>query len=700
MAALLKALRYAAFGVLALALAGLLAVGYLVMTFEPDDYRDDLIGLVEERTGRAFTIGGALELHLDPPLVGFEIHDVSFDNPPGFGQEPMLTAKRVEAYLRIAPLLMGDLEIHSVRLDGLQLRLRRKSSGLANWDGLLDGDVAGDRAEAEGDAGDATGIDLAEIRLSDATIAIWDEARDRRMRASNLSLRLERIGFGTSARAQLDGELMAWLDGEAESRINAQVQMSADLDLEGGGERISGEDLDVKLDLAGPAFAFASVSPAIQARSFQWDASRDFLRLDGADATVEGASLRFDRLEARSLSEKPELTGRAAGTGIDVLRWIELWGAQAPKLEDPTALRFLKWESDLKIHPNGVQLSGLDATLDATTIQGDFSLLDFDRPQIALDLRLGEIDLDRYLPRDQDSPTGVDGDAEAATDGLPVEWLRRQRIAAKLRLERLRWQGLDLTQASAQLTAERGIWEIDKLNGRAGDGALQAGAELDVSGGIPRYRLDLKVDQLDLDRALAPLGESGRAPLEGAADLNLALNARGRRLATAWPSLTGFVSLAARDGAVRIGGIARAVEAAVAALQERPSETTPGGALPFDLLRASWDANDGRLTSRELRMEAGSISLDGRGYIDLPRSRIDYQLTARVGESLRIPVRVKGPFDDLSHSLDMSTLAKERIDEELDEGARSLADEIEEKVEEKIGDTGAKAVRKLLEDLF
>ena len=118
---LFRLLRYTAFGILTLVLAGLLALSYLVLTFEPDDYRDDLINLVEEQTGRAFTIDGSLDLHLNPPLVGFEVHDISFDNPPGFGQEPMLTAKRVEAYLQVIPLLLGELRIRSVLLDGLQL---------------------------------------------------------------------------------------------------------------------------------------------------------------------------------------------------------------------------------------------------------------------------------------------------------------------------------------------------------------------------------------------------------------------------------------------------------------------------------------------------------------------------------------------------------------------------------------------------
>lgn len=695
---LFRLLRYTAFGILTLVLAGLLALSYLVLTFEPDDYRDDLINLVEEQTGRAFTIDGSLDLHLNPPLVGFEVHDISFDNPPGFGQEPMLTAKRVEAYLQVIPLLLGELRIRSVLLDGLQLRLRRKSNGHTNWSDLLaDRDAA---SPGPDDPGKATGIDLAEIRLTDGTIAIWDELRNRRLRGSDLDLNLKNLTSGGNVQVALNGELMAWLDTRAESRINAQVQMTTDLALKDGGKKITGEDLDMTLELTGPAFAFMRISPTIEAESFRWDQASDTLHLDETEATVEGAQLRLAPLEVKSLSEKPELTGHVEGTGVDILHWLALWNEEVPALEDPTALRFLKWQGDLRIHPQGVQLSGLDAVLDSTPIRGELSLLDFDRPRLALDLQVGEIDLDRYLPQDQEAEAEEEPDAESAASpepsSLPIDWLRQQRLVAKVALERLHWQGLQFAETHARLTANQGLWEVESLDGRINDGTVEASAELDVSSGIPLYRLDLKLERMELGRVLVLFDEQGHTPIEGTTDLNLAFNARGHRMATLWPSLTGFAGLTVRNGVLQVGGVAQAVEAAVAALQGRPSETTSRGKLPFDLLLASWDANDGRLTSRELNLNAGAISLDGLGYIDLPHSSIDYQLNVWSGDSLRIPVRIRGPFDNLSHSLDMSSLVEEQLDKGLDKGLESVVD----KVEEEIGKPAGKVLRKLLKDLF
>ena len=116
-------------------------------------------------------------------------------------------------------------------------------------------------APAPGDPGKATGIDLAEIHLTNGTIAIWDELRNRRLRGSDLDLNLKNLTSGGNIQVALNGELMAWLDTRAESRINAQVQMTTDLALEDGGEKITGEDLDMTLELTGPAFAFMRIAP-------------------------------------------------------------------------------------------------------------------------------------------------------------------------------------------------------------------------------------------------------------------------------------------------------------------------------------------------------------------------------------------------------------------------------------------------------
>ena len=160
---------------------------------------------------------------------------------------------------------------------------------------------------------------------------------------------------------------------------------------------------------------------------------------------------------------------------------------------------------------------------------------------------------------------------------------------------------------------------------------------------------------------LSLFSAKGETPLEGATELNLALAARGRSARSLLSSLGGTLGISVRHGTLHVGSVAHAVEEAIAALQSRRSETTAAGKLPFDLLHSSWNATDGRLLSRDLELRAGALTLSGQGHIDLARREVDYQMSVASGGSLRVPVRVSGPFGDLSHSVDLSALVADQL---------------------------------------
>ncbi len=658
-------MRYAAIGVLALVLAGLLALSYLVLTFEPNDYREELVASVEERTGRAFAVDGDLELHLDLPLVGFEVHGVTLDNAVGFGQEPMFAVKRAEVYLQLVPLLRGDLQVHSMLLDGMRLQLRRKASGHSNWDGLQAAAEAPDAA-AESGAASAVASGIQRLQLTDATIALWDELRGRRMRLAELDLMLEQASLDGSVRLEMEGEAMAWSGPRDDGRINATLQLAGTLEADATGQRITGRKLEAAWDLAGPAFAFESMGSAAQAEAFVWDREADSVQVQGMRLQAEGAELDFAQLRIRSAAHAPEVGGRVEASGVDVRRWLELFGVGMPELASPDALKTLSGSSEFRIHPQGLHLSGLDATLDGMLLRGDLALLDFAQPRVVLSLQLGELALDRYLPApvqdaDETAPSASVGAERGAT--WPLAWLRRQNIDMQMEVETLRWRELALVRPQFELTAVGGLWKFDVRHGRMGAGTFAAGLQLDVSGGVPHYQGRMALEKVELAPLLALRAGSGPVPVSGTTDLTAELKARGYQAETFWPSLGGSLQAEVRNGALQVGSVAQAVESAVAVLQGRPKETAGEGRLPFDFLRARWQATDGRLANRDLELRAGAIAVTGQGHIDVPGAQIDYQLNVVSGDGPRIPVRISGPFDDLSHSLDLSALIKKPLED-------------------------------------
>jgi AsmA protein len=97
----------------------------------------------------------------------------------------------------------------------------------------------------------------------------------------------------------------------------------------------------------------------------------------------------------------------------------------------------------------------------------------------------------------------------------------------------------------------------------------------------------------------------------------------------------------------------------------------PGQKTDFSELSASFRATNGVFATNDLRMAAPLIRVEGRGTISLPASALDMNLLVKAVGSLEgqggqftklgipIPLRVHGPFSNVSYGLDEKALGEE-----------------------------------------
>ena len=121
-------------GVLLLVLL-VIAVGVFVATVNPNEYKQQIAGLVQEKTGRMVSFNGPIRLSVFPWL-GVRLESVAIGNAPGFLPDNMIQAKVVEAKAAFWPLLRGRFEIGKLVLDDAQIHLARNPAGVTNWDDL------------------------------------------------------------------------------------------------------------------------------------------------------------------------------------------------------------------------------------------------------------------------------------------------------------------------------------------------------------------------------------------------------------------------------------------------------------------------------------------------------------------------------------------------------------------------------------
>jgi len=117
-----------------LALMGLaIAAGYVYLSAQDaEQIRRRAESGLESALGRDVTLSGPLKVSLTP-LPAITISDVTIGNPAWASRPDMLTIEELRLVPDLLRLLIGDIELRYVRIDGAQLFLENGPDGQGNW---------------------------------------------------------------------------------------------------------------------------------------------------------------------------------------------------------------------------------------------------------------------------------------------------------------------------------------------------------------------------------------------------------------------------------------------------------------------------------------------------------------------------------------------------------------------------------------
>jgi len=110
-----------------------LAVGVMILRFDPNQYAPAVISAVDQATGRQLTLGGpiTIQFSLHPEIAASKI---SLSNPAGFADPDLVTFSRVEAKIALLPLWSHHLDILQLVLVNPVVNLEYGPNGGADWD--------------------------------------------------------------------------------------------------------------------------------------------------------------------------------------------------------------------------------------------------------------------------------------------------------------------------------------------------------------------------------------------------------------------------------------------------------------------------------------------------------------------------------------------------------------------------------------
>lgn len=586
----------------AVALPFLVPVGAIVAEVERQ---------VEAATGRALTIKGRVDLSYFPSIA-VTADQVHF---AGIRQgEDLLAVQQLAVRLRLMPLLRGKAEVEKFVLTAPVIDLTVDKQGKPNWDVS----VAATPAPADhASPGFMSDLSLAEVEIVDGRLRYTDARTGMVREATDVDV--------TLSLPDLDGPLTL----EAALLLNG-TPVALDLGIEPVRPLLSGGKASMAMRVAGA----------------------------GTGLDVKG---QVERQGDAPLSLAGDLS-------LTVSSLADLIKVATGAVPSDLPVDDLTLTGKLSGTPARLALAGLSAKAGDLTANGNLSVrLDGARPALGGSLSLPKLELDRYLP----APAAPDPNAVAPEVG-PAGWSKE-----RIDLSALKNADLDLTLKLAGMSLKGVEAGATTLTLKLTDGRLNAGlADTALFGGTLGGKLTLDAGRQAVSLAVAAHAKGVQAEpiltrfagfdkLSGATDATVDIRASGANQQELVGSLNGGGTVLFLNGAVKGVNLAQIVRSAIGHGGTEPPQTD------FAEMGGAFTLTDGIAATEDFHLLAPLLRVTGKGNVNLPSKRVDMRLSPKLVGSLEgqgttrvdvdgitVPVRVRGPFDNLSWTPDLSSSVK------------------------------------------
>ncbi len=503
------------------AFIGLLAIGIGIFaaTFDPNDYKPQMIRLVAEKKQRTLAIPGAIKLTFFPRL-GADLGQVSLSEHNSKAEFASINQAKVS--LALIPLLRKQLVVDRISIDGMQANIRRNKDGSTNFDDLLS-------KEEPQAPGEAVKFAISGVDISNAQIRFNDLQQQRTLALTGVDLETGKIANGVPSQLTLAADVKS-SKPVIDARVAVKTGFTIDLEQQHYILRSANADIKGKLlDFADAAVSFtgdADLQPG----------AKRFV-LDGVKFTASGKRAA-QAIDLKLAAPKLAITD-AAVTGDKLQLDAKVIEGARTLTASFTAPSFEGSPQAFKIPAIALDATVREGKLDATaklagSISGDIDKLLFTSPQLKLVLAGRQGD------------TAIDGSLSTPlTVNLKTQIIDLSNIMAAFALPNPAGGALKLQAAgrasinlgkSSLTSAFKGKLDESSFDARLGMASFSPAA----------YTFDIDIDRIDADRYLGKSKQAGAPPSK---------SGTGNKAAAEQPiDLSGLRDLRA-TGSVQIGAL-------------------------------------------------------------------------------------------------------------------------------------------------
>lgn len=681
----MKILKYVLLGAVGLVVLAGAVLAYIAATFDPNQYKPQIVQAVKEKTQRTLKLEGDIGLALFPS-IGARLGKAALTERAS--DQEFAAVQDLRVAVKLIPLLSRQVVLDTVEIKGLRARLVRFKDGKTNFGDLGGGPAA---APAPGPKPAEAGqfkIDIAHVRIEDSAITYIDQAAGAKYELSGLNLKTGRIASGVPSDIDLSFVVRA-----DKPKIDLRTALKTRLVFDLEKQRFALEDLDLTANgaAAGISELTASAKGALDARpaSTELAASKLAVTAKGKHAG-EAFVAKFDlpRLNVtqdKISGEKMTLDATLGGAKRNLVAKVEIPGVEGNAktfsaarvtanvdMQDEGAKTSVKMASPLtgSIERQHFELPKLVATVnvasprlpkspieatingalgidaakqlanltfatkfDESTINGRAGLAKFTPPTYTFDLSVDKLDADRYLQKSGGSQPAPKGEPKATPPEQPIDVtaLKDLNASGTIRIGSLKVSNVKTSNVRLDIKAANGRLDVNPIAANLYKGSL-AGALAVNAAATPTFTVKQKLSGIDIGPLLKDLADKDM--LEGRGNVALDVTAQGNTMSALKKALGGTAALRLTDGALKginIAGSIRSAKAKLGTLRgEQVQQADKTEKTDFSELSATFNIKNGVAHNNDLSMKSPLLRVGGEGNINIGDDSLDYLIKAAV----------------------------------------------------------------------
>lgn len=736
-----KILKYSLLGVGAVAGIAVLVIAYVVITFNPNDYKPQIIQAVKDSKQRNLRLDGDIKLSFYPN-IGANLSEVSLSEFQSEKEFAAIESARIS--LAFMPLLRKEVVVNEVAVSGLRATLVKHKDGTTNIDDLLAKEEAKEEEKEKDVESQPVKFDITSVSLSKTNLTYRDEITGAQYAANDLNLKTGRIAIGVPSNINLSVGVQAnqpKLDITAQLKtivtfdLDAQKYRMLSMELQAGGSILDISNLkisasgDVSADLPGQEFGakeFALKASGLKGKD-KFDVTLDAPALNFAKDKYSGDKIALNaRLDAAfgnivaSLS-LPGMEGdmqsfklSALNLDLDVSQPEQVFkvklsspvsgniktqqfnlsnlsvavNATGDKLPNKSVSSEMKGSVQLDLSKQNVQ-ANLAGGLLQSKVKIKVGVKGFEEPAVNFDVDVDQFDADLYIPKT--AKTTADAPAPSEPEQpFDLSALRKLKLDGSLRVGALKAANIKTTKLRVDIKAQDGKVNVSPLSVNLYQGSAKLNASVNAAPTTPNFSVDGNFTGVNIAPLIKDLADLEL--VEGKGNIKLNLTTQGNKVSLLKKGLNGSMALDLADGAIKGINLPKLVQG-VQSLGKSTSMETMGlnkdEKTEFSEFKASFKVVNGVAHNDDLAVKAPILRIAGNGDIDIGNDSMDYTTKVTVsktegGGSATLPVYLSGPFAALKYRVDYGALVKDVVKQKAQAKVDAKKEEVKDKAKEQL----------------